>query len=127
MKTKVLCPDCGSDNIDDQWCKGRKLQHYCHDCDWKGRIRTPETKEIKTSKRVMVGQFHGWRYEVFDKYGHILISSRSYVHRADALTPMKRELNIESPDTQPRVAMLWPSFVEVMSEVFRSNDVKEVK
>ena len=119
---KEKCPECGSINLGDQWQVDRKLQQYCkdYDCGWEGPKRSPETRVIKVRKKVNVNS--GFCFEIYDKYGYILMFSRSYGSRSDSITEIKKELKKNDPSTQPRTAILWPSYVEVEGEVFKKGE-----
>ena len=114
MKYKK-CPNCGESGLGDRWQRERKLQQHCYDCGWKGEIRTPEKKQIKSTKTVQVGQFHGYHYEIFDKYGHTMVISRYYDSWESADAAIKKE--IEKGKTNkyagPFTGILWPSTVKV--------------
>ncbi len=115
------CPECESDDLGDHWVKGRKLQQYCHDCGWKGEPRIPEIEEIKTTKRVQVNQFHGFNYEIFDRYGCIMIHSQSYHTKKEAEVALKGDLqrNEKEEIGGPCTAILWPDVVTVNGEVYK--------
>jgi len=116
----TACPKCESASLGDQWVRGRRLQQYCHSCDWRGEDRVPEQLEIKTKKVVAVGRFYGFEYEVFDRFGHLSISSRTYATETEAVQQLKRDLERGKKDEQagPYTAVLWPAQVEVEGEVF---------
>jgi len=115
------CPECESNDIGDQWVKGRKLQQYCHDCEWKGEPRIPEIKTIKTTKKVQVDQFPGFNYEIFDRYGHAMVYSRSYHTEKEAENVLKEKLRHygEYHDAGPCTAILWPDVVTVKGKVYK--------
>ncbi|MFA5299609.1 MAG: hypothetical protein WC389_15580, partial [Lutibacter sp.] len=101
MKIKT-CPECGSTLGSDCWTTGRKLMQRC-DCGWKGEPRIPETLPIQDTKNVRVGQFWGYHYEIFDKYNHLLTSSRYYGTEKETLEEMQSDLthSNKSPDMAP--------------------------
>lgn len=113
------CPVCGCDDLSDMWRKGRKLRQECRECDWVGKERIPEEQEIVTTRRVMAGYHGGHTFEVFDRYGHILMSSRSYSTVDKARAALKRELAIGSSNETagPYIGVLWPATVLVTGEV----------
>ena len=119
MKRKI-CPACGG-SLGDRWVANRKLQQYCHDCDWKGTPRVPEKQAIKDTKTISVDQFSGFNYQIFDKYGHITTFSRSYYTKEEAAKAMKDDLDNhnKSLDLSPCTAVLWPDRVTVKGEVFK--------
>lgn len=116
------CPICGCDDMSDMWRRGRKLRQECRKCDWVGKERIPEEQEIVTTRRVKAGYHGGHTFEVFDRYGHILMSSRSYSTEDKARVGLKRELGrlgegLLNEDTGPYVGVLWPATVLVIGEV----------
>ena len=112
------CPDC-SGRLSDMWRRGRKLRQRCQDCDWWGKERTPEQQEIKTTRRVRAGYHGGHTYELFDRYGHTLIASRSYSTPEEAEAALRRELAKDYEDAAPCTGVLWPSTVTVEGTVIR--------
>lgn len=122
MSTKIKeCPECGERLHSDCWIQGRMLQQHCEECGWKGKPRIPETQEIKDTREARTGQFYGWHYEIFDKYGHYLTISRYYPTRKEATDEMDRQLtrDNEQPDLSPCTAILWPDKVLVQGEIFK--------
>jgi len=116
------CPECGSDELDNKWSSGRKLQQCCQDCEWEGEPRPPERKKIPTSKKVDVDQFGGFNFEGYDKYGHIICFSRTYRNRKEAIKEINRELEAgkrEGNDAGPYTIVLYPGHVIVEGEVFK--------
>ena len=115
------CPDCGETLRSDCWTAGRKLQQRCEKCGWKGEPRVPETREIKSTKEVMAGQFYGFHYQIFDKYGYYLTISRYYDTKEDATKKMNDDLARDNTqlDLAPCTAILWPNMVTVTGEVFK--------
>lgn len=120
MKYKK-CPKCGESCLGDKWKRGRKLQQYCYECDWEGKIRTPEKQKIEPIRIIDAGQFGGYSYEIFDKYGHIMVDSRFYGNRKEALDELQKELNRGKldKDAGPYTAILWPATVKVKGKVFK--------
>lgn len=93
MKLKK-CPKCKSSRLGDRWCAGRKLQQYCleDECDWSAKLRIPEQLPVTNSKQVHVGDFHGWGYTLYDKYGHVSTLSRTYDTEDEATQEMNHDL-----------------------------------
>ena len=120
------CPKCGSRHLTDRWKKNRKLQQSCDECKWQSPIRTPEIIKIETIKRVIVNQFNGFCYEVFDKYGHIMTYSRSYNKKKEAEFYLFQEMTRgkEDRDAGPYTGILWPDVVCVKGEVFGMDKLK---
>jgi len=115
------CPRCGEDgDLRDFWQRGRKLQQECRECGWKGPMRTPETITVRTEKKIPAGQFGGWHFEVFDRYGHLMHSSRYYSTEAVARAEMEKACALEnrSEDCAPVCGVLWPSTVVVTGELY---------
>jgi hypothetical protein len=114
------CPNCGSDDLHNRWTSGRKLQRGCNSCSWKETPRVPETKEIKDTKFISVDQFYGFVYEIYDKYGYIIIYSKTYRTSKEAKEAIIEELAKlnKSPIYAPCTGILWPDKVEVSGEVF---------
>ena len=115
------CPRCGNRNLSDKWKPKRKLQQSCDECGWRGEIRTPEVVKIKTTKEVMVNQFYGFCYEVFDRYGHITTHSRSYNTEKDAEAALHQEIERgeKNKDAGPYTGILWPKAIYVKGKVYR--------
>jgi hypothetical protein len=115
------CPTCGSDNLSDMWRRGRKLRQECRRCDWVGVERTPEQQEIRTTRRVRGGHHGGHTFEVFDRYGHVLMSSMSFGTDGEARAALQRELERGKQDNPsgPYTGILWPATVLVSGVVIR--------
>lgn len=114
------CPKCGKKYLGDRWQNGRKLQQYC---DCVGEKRIPEQKKILTKKKINVGEFSGFNFTVYDRYGHVRCYSCFYNKRSTAIKEMKSELKYGNIDAcaGPYTAVLWPSTVEVKGEVFKDT------
>jgi hypothetical protein len=114
MKLKN-CPQCGESYLGDRWQPRRKLQQYCHECDWIGKPRTPEKQRISAVKTIPANHFSGFQYEVFDKYGHPLIHSQSYETEEEARKDLRKDLNRGkiNENAGPYTAVLWPATVKV--------------
>jgi len=114
------CPEC-SGNLSDEWQPQRKLRQSCRCCDWKGELRTPETKEIKSIKTISAHQSYGFCYEIFDKYGHIISSSRSFNTKGEAISKLKAEIEEGKVNKHagPFTGVLWPPAVEVSGKIFK--------
>lgn len=111
------CPMCSS-SLEDHWQIGGKLRQICCWCDWQGELRTPEQRPITSVRQVQVSRNGGFSYDVFDRYGHPLVASRSYGSREAALEGLKRDLKCGEHDTRgPYTALLWPDTVEVAGEL----------
>jgi hypothetical protein len=125
------CPQCESSGIGDQWASGhrRMLQQFCYECDWDGPARVPEQLLVSVHKQVSANHFPGFRYEIFDKYGHILISSRSYNTEEEALAEMSKELTRgeQNTDYGPYTGVLWPAWVIVWGKKFTSKNGRTVR
>lgn len=117
------CPNCGNKHLSDTWKPKRKLQQSCDECGWHGKIRIPETIEIKTTKEVIVNQFYGFCYEVFDKYGHIMTHSKSYHKKKEAESELLQEITRgeKDKDAGPYVGILWPDIVHVKGKVYKNQ------
>jgi hypothetical protein len=115
------CPRCGSDDISTYWVKQRKLQPRCNDCHWKGEPITPENREIKNTKEVLCNSFEGFHFEAYDKYGHIICSSRSYDTEKDAVEEINKEIEIGKRDEYagPYTVILWPDVVTITGKIIR--------
>ena len=123
MKKPEVCPECFSEDIRDCWSRGRKLVYSCGNCFWKDEPRIPDTRMINTTKEIPVGRFgYTYCFELFDKYGHIMIHSKAYNSKEEAEEKIEKELvrgrtdNIAGPYT----AILWPNKVLVYGKVFKS-------
>ena len=118
------CPNCRSTHLGDSWYGPRLLRQHCNNCGWQGEKRVPEQKPIETKKVVTVGQFGGFEYTVFDKYGHNLIFSRTYSTEAEAEENLKADLERGKKDEHagPYTAVLWPRNVEIHGKLFKGDD-----
>lgn len=117
----TFCPLCDSRNLGDCWVgPGRKLQQYCHECSWRGSPRVPEQKLVLSTKEVIVGQFYGFHYEIFDCFGHLMVSSRTYTDEKEAEQNLQLEIERGKKDVNagPYTAVLWPATVQVTGKVF---------
>lgn len=114
MKYKK-CPQCGESYLGDRWERGRKLQQHCYECDWEGKPRTPEKQIISAVKTICANQFSGFHYEIFDKYGHAFISSRSFGSEEEARKALRKDLKRgkTNENAGPYTAVLWPATVKV--------------
>ena len=58
MKLKQ-CPECGSTDLGDRWCNGRKLSQTCNElsCGWIGKPRTPEKRRVLDTKTCCLDDF----------------------------------------------------------------------
>lgn len=119
---KVLqCPECGSKPMSDLWVgPGRSLRQHCYSCGWDGPSRIPEQQAIITSKLISVEQFGGFNYELYDRFGHIMLYSRSYHNEEEAEASLKLDIKCGKTDKDagPYTAVLWPSTIEVKGKVF---------
>jgi hypothetical protein len=111
------------------------LQQYCYDidndqllvtgCGWVGEPRTPEQRDIVTSKRLFVDTFTGWHYEVYDKYGHIMISSRYYGEEEDARKNLEKDLEkgLKDEVAGPYTAVLFniPTIVVIEGQLIKKH------
>jgi hypothetical protein len=122
MKLDV-CPNCECDDLSDRWVAGRKLQQKCNDCGWKSESRIPETIPIRTSKIICINRFNGFEYEVFDRYGHIMIHSRSYSSRDEMIKNLEEDMKRSETDVNagPYTAVIWNDVIEVQGEVYKSK------
>ena len=118
---KAKCPYCGDEYLSDFWKPERKLQQQCKECGWKGEIRTPEKKEIVPSKNVQVNNFYGFCFHIFDKYGYIMTSSRSYDTKEEAKEELLKGLAKGKKDIPggPYTGILWPDIVKVKGTVYK--------
>jgi len=113
------CPVCGCDNLRDMWCRGRRLRLECSTCNWVDNERVPEQRVIKATRKVLAGFHGGHTFEVFDRYGHVKMSSRSYPTADEARAALEREIEAgRSNETAgPYTGILWPDTVLVQGEV----------
>lgn len=117
------CPDCKSDYLGDRWVgRGRNLAQFCYDCGWEGSHRTPEQREVQSVKEVSLGT--GFYYEVFDCYGHPMISSRTYPTEEAAMKDLVIVMNDYDNETGPYTAVLWPATAVITGKCFTQVDVK---
>lgn len=120
MKIKLnKCPKCNNTSLGDRWCSSRKLEQFCYDCDWVGIPRTPEQKEIPTTKKVQVDQFVN-QYKVYDRFGHALVISRSYSTPEEAELALKQELEKGKTSSYgPYTGVIWPNYVTVKGKFYK--------
>jgi hypothetical protein len=128
MKVKI-CPECGSDNIGDRWCKGRKLQYYCHeeDCNWEAEPRTPSKRKITDTQEVGIDDFSGWSYIVYDKFGHVSCLSATHNTEAAAMKDMEHYLKCgEKPTNEggPYTGVIFnvPHHVTIKGKMFKMKN-----
>ena len=108
------CPRCGEDEFDRIWTRGRKFQYRCENCYWTSEPFIPPQQEIETEQVIYVGQFGGIEYILFDQYGHVMIMSRTYHDRTEAIKSLKDDLEKHPGST----AVLWPETVTAKGEIF---------
>ena len=115
------CPRCDEPHLADEWQRGRKLRQRCYECDWVGEPRTPEKQRIQQTRTISVGPFSGFHYEIFDQYGHAMVSSRYYGKRETAVKELRADLESHSkmPNAGPCKGVLWPATVKVKGELFK--------
>ena len=125
MSTTIVdrCPMCQESDLGDRWCRGRKLQQYCRDayCGWEGPVRVPEDQQIVTTKYVSVNQFAGFCYELYDRYGHVMVLSKSFPREEDCMVVAQAELDRcnADPECKPCTAVIWPATIKVKGRVLR--------
>jgi hypothetical protein len=97
------------------------LQQRCNNCGWRGEPREPEQLAIRDTQTVNVGRFGGYEYTAYDKYGHVVVYSRSYKTREEAEKDIASELARSKNDKErgPYTVVLWPVTVVVKGEVFK--------
>jgi len=117
------CPTCGSNNLSDMWQRGRKLRQECRDCGWIGEVRVPEQKGIVPLRKISAGGdcCGGHTFEVFDCYGHTIMSSRSYSTADEARAAIMQELEHGRTNeiAGPYTGILWPATVVVEGEIIQ--------
>ena len=117
------CPKCGSRGLGDRWVPRRMLQQFCHACDWKAEPRIPEKRRITSTKEVVVDDFEGWSYLIYDKYGWMLMDSQTFDTRTSAISSMNETLEqwSKNTDASPLTAVLFntPSRVKIRGKIFR--------
>jgi len=80
--------------------------------------RTPEQQAIKTTRNVRISHNGGYTFEVFDLYGHVLMSSRSYRTSEEAEAALRREVAVgEMSEYGPYTGVLWAATVEAKGTV----------
>lgn len=134
MKHKT-CPKCGSSDLGDRWCTGRKLQQFCknddEDCNWKGDLRIPERIKITDTKDLRVDNFCGWDYIIYDKYGHVSVYSRTYNSKDKALKELEYDITVknENDPVSPYTGVLFktPPTIKIRGEMFKMKDNKCIK
>ena len=61
--------------------------------------------------------FYGITYTLYDQYGHVMITSRTYHDRDAAIESLKDGLDKHPGST----AVLWPETVTAKGEVFKGE------
>ena len=119
MLKYTKCPRCGEKLLMDCWTNERKLQQECYaeGCYWHGEPRIPNKQTIQFEKEICVNR-GSWQYDIYDKYGHIMISSRSYPTREEAIEALTKdcENNNKNTNVSPVTSILWPPTVKVKGE-----------
>jgi hypothetical protein len=126
MKVKV-CPECGSDNIGDMWCNGRKLQYYCgeEDCNWKAEPRIPSKRKITDTRECRIDDFGGWSYITYDKYGHVSCWSQTFNAEAAAMRALEKDLKCKPTDEGgPYTGVIFnvPHHVTIKGKMFKMKN-----
>ena len=113
-----VCPSCGDDEFYEKWEANRLLSKNCYSCTWKSKPYPPKLRKIRTAKTIDANQFPGFHYQIFDKFGHIMTSSRSYNSKSEAKAEIEKELvyGRTDKDAGPYTAVLWPASVTVRGE-----------
>jgi len=117
----TFCPKCESRDLGDQWVgPGRTLQQYCRNCDWEGTKRVPEQKIVHTKKEIKVNQFYGFEYHLFDRFGHIMVYSKTYPNEKAAELDLEREIERGKKDVEagPYKGVLWPATTVVEGKLY---------
>lgn len=116
------CPECGA-GLGDRWGgTGRKLQQCCYNenCGWEGEPRTPEQREIRTTKQVQVEQMP-FSYTIYDCYGHVMVHSRAHMSVEKAEKELMKELDKGKNNKEggPYTGIMWPRYVEAKAKVYK--------
>lgn len=117
------CPECEGPTSQ-HWCEGRRLRSVCERygryCGWEGDPYVPETKEIKTTKEILV-DFGGWTFEAFDDHGHIFIASSTYSTQVACEEAARRELQkcVGLSGYGNCTAVIWPPRVIVQGTLVK--------
>lgn len=109
------CPECGG-NLETTMSLRKERKHIqsCRNCMWKGEAYVPEMKPIPTTKKINVGVYTGFHYEIFDCYGEIIISSSYYDTQEEAVQSMSRYVKKLSVYYEMKITgVLWPREIEV--------------
>lgn len=119
MSKLEKCPVCNT-NLGKRLGKERRLYQYCKDeyCGWIGEEYIPEILFVKTKKIVAVSQFYGWHYEVYDKYGRIMIYSKSYQYFEEAEKDILRDIKHGREKDNPCTGVLYQPTIEVEGKVY---------
>ena len=108
-----------------QYCYNDSDERTGEECGWVGEPRIPETCRIETTKRLYINSFTGWHYEVYDKYGHIMISSRYYGEEEDARKNLETDLEkgLKDEIAGPYTAILFniPSGVVIEGQLIKKH------
>lgn len=122
MKPKE-CPTCGSEDIGDRWCAHRMLQYFCRECNWAAQTRTPSRRKITNIKSLLVDDFFGFNYVIYDKYGYESTISRTYNTEKTAQKEMEDDLlrGEKNDDAGPYTGVLFktPSRVTIIGKMFK--------
>ncbi len=114
------CPECKSEWLGDQWAPARRLRQHCNYCGWRGVPRVPEQQEIQTSRAVPLS---GFFYEIFDGYGRLSASSRTYSSEEETEKDMLADLarHRQDPSYGVCTGVLWPAQAVMHAKVYKGE------
>lgn len=121
-----FCPRCEEPGLADCWTSGRRLRQECMSdcCNWVGNSRTPETIPIQHEKKYWSFR-PGHCYEVYDKYGHCMVSSRSFNLEEDCFNAMMKEIEHYDENCSPKTGVIWPTYVTARASVWTHVGLKK--
>lgn len=110
------CPNCLEKDTTRLWKKGRKLQDYCYNCGEFGEPYKPKKKKLVTNKILNFGI----SYEVYDRYNHIIMFSKTFQNKEIAIERIKKDIELgrNDKDAGPYTILMWPDKVNVEAEIF---------
>lgn len=117
------CPECGNTHIYSSVGAGRLHRYYCANtdvCDWESPLFAPEKRwEPQTTKNVTWGHSHGHYYELYDQYGYISTSSKSFpsAELCELAAREERDRLLGRPGYETVTVILWPRLNTVVGRI----------
>ncbi len=120
MKKPEYCPRCEEDNLHKVSARDRLEEWECYECGWRSEPFIPEILEIKDTKEVVVNQFGGYEYWLYDGYGHVCVYSRTYYTEEEAIKEATKEVKQNNKfKGGPYTAIVWPKTVTAKGKIIK--------